>query len=175
MQMVYLIGLMGSGKTYWGRKLAHHTNSQFIDLDEWIEQQEGVSIAGIFAEYGEAHFRQMETEALRKIATVDRAVVSTGGGTPCFEKNMEYMLKQGVVVWLNATTGTIADRIWKNRERRPLIAGVGSKEELIEILEQLLAKRAAFYSRAHITIADEAIDLSELVAAIHHQQYLKQA
>ena len=172
--MVYLIGLMGSGKTFWGRKLAQHMNSQFIDLDEWVENEEGMSIAAIFAEYGEAHFRRLESEALKRIQAKGPAVVSTGGGAPCFENNMEFMLLHGVVVWLNIGTTTIADRIWKHRERRPLIAGAGTKEELITTLNQLLHKRQAFYAQAHISIADEAIDLSALAAAINQQHALNQ-
>jgi shikimate kinase len=88
---IYLIGFMGSGKTTLGRKMAQKLNCGFADLDERLSAHTGKSISELFASLGEAGFRKLEQEVLHKTAIDEDLVVSTGGGTPCFFDNMDWM------------------------------------------------------------------------------------
>lgn len=166
MPFIYLVGLMGAGKTYWGHRLSAYLQGQFVDLDEWIVQQEGQTVAEIFAKLGEAHFRLLETQALRQLPAGKLSVVATGGGTPCFENNMEFMLQNGVVVWLNPPLETLVARIWKNKQKRPLIASLAAESEVFPLLQSLLQKRLPFYQQAHLTEPHESIDLEKLTQRI---------
>ncbi|HSC52239.1 MAG TPA: shikimate kinase [Phnomibacter sp.] len=166
MNRVYLVGIMGSGKSHWGTLLAKQMHLPFVDLDEFIEQREGKSIPAIFEADGEAYFRELESAALKNDELLNEAVISCGGGTPCFFDNMEFMLKHGVVIWLHPDTDVIVERIWKVRERRPLIAAASSEEEVAAIINSIVEKRKAWYAQADITLTDAAIDLPALVASI---------
>src|SRR5436853_6290275 len=98
MSKVFLIGFMGSGKTFLGKQLAQLLNYEFIDLDEWIEQREKKSIAEIFSEDGEEYFRKKESQQLKLLAEKNNAVIATGGGTPCFHDNMKWMNDHGFTI-----------------------------------------------------------------------------
>src|SRR5690554_7670123 len=93
---VFLTGFMGSGKTTVGQMLARALQWRFIDLDHYIVQSQGKSITALFDEIGEAGFRLLEHEALKEVAALKRVVVSTGGGAPCFHKNMQLMRSKGL-------------------------------------------------------------------------------
>ncbi|HQB87139.1 MAG TPA: shikimate kinase, partial [Bacteroidales bacterium] len=97
---IFLIGFMGSGKTTTGKKLASRLSWKFIDLDEFIEEDKGMPVAEIFETQGEDWFRTVEAEALRTVTKAGNTVISTGGGTPCFYENMEFMLQNGLTVYL---------------------------------------------------------------------------
>ena len=93
---IFLIGFMGSGKTYWGKKLSEKLSLPFFDLDEQVEAQEEKPINEIFAEKGEEYFRQLEKETLHIITeSHESLIIATGGGTPCYFNNIEYMKKEG--------------------------------------------------------------------------------
>jgi shikimate kinase len=166
MKKVYLVGIMGSGKTYWGRLLANEMELPFVDLDEFVTQQQGVSIAAIFEQEGETHFRKLETAALKSEALDKPAVIASGGGTPCFFDNMEFMLRHGIVVWLHPSEDVVVERVWKAKSKRPLIAAADTKEEVAAIISSIVEKRKQWYGQAHITLTGATIDLSELKAKI---------
>ena len=137
---MFIIGYMASGKTTFGRALAHRMGREFIDLDFYIEQRFRKTIAEIFSEKGEEEFRRMETAMLRETGEFDNVVISCGGGTPCFNNNMEYMLSRSDVVWLDATVDRIVERLVINSSRRPLIKGK-SPEEIRLTVEKGLSDR----------------------------------
>lgn len=166
MRYVFLIGMMGSGKTYWGRLLAQQLNFLFADTDEIIAQQAGAGIAAIFSQKGEAYFRQLETEVLTMGLPNQDAVISTGGGMPCFHQNIDLMLEKGVVVWLAPDLPTIAERIWRHKEKRPLIADCTSQEEVVAKLHDLQERRRGCYSKADIVENEVTIDLPALISRI---------
>jgi shikimate kinase len=166
MKRVYLIGIMGSGKTYWGKLLAQSLDLPFVDLDEFVSEREGKSVATIFEESGEDYFRQMETSALRSIKLAEPVVIACGGGTPCFHNNMDFMLHHGIVVWLNTDTEVVVDRIWKAKHKRPLIAKAETKEEVTALINSIVEKRKQWYGLAHITLTGSTIDLPVLKAMI---------
>jgi shikimate kinase len=160
---------MGSGKSHCGKKIAVHLGVPFIDLDEEIEKAEKKSISNLFAEEGEVEFRKMEASALRafvKKYSIDKssvnAVVSCGGGTPCYHDNMDFMNQHGLTVWLNPAIEMLVDRLKKEQDHRPLIAGM-SEDELEKFITSKLAERVSFYSKAtlHINNSECSIDLIE--------------
>ncbi|NBO58387.1 MAG: shikimate kinase [Chitinophagia bacterium] len=133
--LIFLLGFMGSGKSHCGKKIAVHLGVPFIDLDEEIEKAEKKSISNLFAEEGEVEFRKMEASALRafvKKYSIDKssvnAVVSCGGGTPCYHDNMDFMNQHGLTVWLNPAIEMLVDRLKKGQDHRPLIAGMSEDE-----------------------------------------------
>ncbi len=149
---IFLIGFMGSGKTTLGRKLAARMNYEFIDLDHKLEQQVELSIAEYFTLFGEDSFRKLESEVLRKTIYPENAIISTGGGLPCFFDNMDWMKANGKVVYLNLSPKTLADRLEAGKEERPLLQDKHG-EALVVFIEQKLGEREKFYSQANI-IAD---------------------
>ena len=97
---IFLTGFMGSGKTYWGRIWSRQLGLDFYDLDELIEKKEGKTISTIFEKEGEDHFRKLEATALKAFAETENGIIACGGGTACFNDNMQWMNEQGVTVFL---------------------------------------------------------------------------
>ena len=124
-----LIGLMGSGKSSIGRRLATYLNLPLIDLDNVIVTQSGLSISEIFTQQGETEFRKLETEALRKVIA-QRAVIATGGGVVISKEN-RLLLKgsDAPIVWLKASPRFLAKRI-EGDTNRPLIASGNTLRKL---------------------------------------------
>ena len=138
---------MGSGKSYWADKLSGSLNIPAFHLDDEIEKAEGKTVAEIFTEKGEDHFRKKESEVLKSFADRNNFILSTGGGTPCFFDNMDWMNENGITIWIDEPLDIIAARLQKEKSHRPLIADV-KDEELIVFLENMRDKRKTFYSKA---------------------------
>lgn len=168
---IYLIGMPGSGKTFLGRKIALALKLQFTDLDEKIEKQEHMMIRQIISEKGETYFRELEKDVLHQTADKNNFVISCGGGTPVFYDNMEWMKKNGIVIWLNTPVRIIAERIFKNITRRPLFIGL-SKDELNIKIEELIKKRTPFYRKAHLVIEKNLHNNSSLSTVIQDVIYM---
>jgi shikimate kinase len=117
---IFLIGFMGSGKTYWGKQWAAEYNLSFHDLDTMIESETGKTVAEIFEEDGEEFFREKEKQLIRTFKFKDNCIVSCGGGTPCFNDNMQWMNEHGTTVYLAATPQYIYERIAEETDKRPL-------------------------------------------------------
>jgi shikimate kinase len=155
-QKIYIIGFMGSGKSTAGKKLASLIGWTFVDLDKNIEEFTGKSIPEIFAQDGETSFREIEAKILRNLKSLKNTVISTGGGTPCYSDNMEYMLGTGLTLYLKLTPGQLKSRLSKSNSKRPLIKDLGPGE-LQSFIEKKLADRERWYDRSDITV--EGIDL----------------
>ena len=151
---IYLMGFMGSGKSTIGILLSRLMKTDFIDFDRNLEREEGKSIAEIFDTLGEEKFRALEHLHLKKILSKDNVVVSLGGGTPCFHNNMEMINQSGVSVFLETDTATLAKRLLKEKNDRPLIRGLNEKE-LNHFIESSLAKRMPVYTKADHTVKGE--------------------
>ncbi|RMG91635.1 MAG: shikimate kinase [Zetaproteobacteria bacterium] len=143
-----LIGLMGAGKTHIGRLLARRLQAPFIDLDEWIVRQEGMSIPEIFERFGERGFRERETTALRELVAKP-VVLATGGGVVMREENRHLLRRHPPVVWLRAEPEVLAKRI-DGDANRPLIASGGT----LARLEELSAVRTPLYQSCADFIVD---------------------
>lgn len=147
---LFLIGFMASGKSSLGKKIAKHFDMEFVDLDEVIEAKAGCSINEIFEKEGEAYFRKLENEELQKIDLRDK-VVATGGGTPIYHNNMQYMKDHGAVAYLVVPTETILGRLRQNKEKRPLVKDL-SDDELKDFVEKTLEQRKIIYRQADILV-----------------------
>ena len=148
---IFLIGFMGSGKTTLGRKLASRMGYEFIDLDHKLEQQVELSIAEYFQIFGEDAFRKLESDVLKRTAYPENAIVSTGGGLPCYFDNMDWMKANGKSVYIKLSPKTLADRLETGKEERPLLQDKHG-DALVAFIEQKLVEREGFYSQASIII-----------------------
>lgn len=146
---IYLVGMMGVGKSTVGAQLASRLGRAFVDTDQEVERVAGRTIAEIFETDGEVHFRALEAEAIRA-ASADAAVVALGGGAVAEPGAMERLLADGEVVYLMADPAVLVRRIG-NPASRPLLAGL-DLDERIEKLEMLLTERKRFYDQAGIRV-----------------------
>lgn len=142
---IFLVGLPGAGKTTVGKQLAEWLGYRFNDLDAVIEQHTGRTIADIFQNDGEDKFREMERDHLRHF-TNERQVLATGGGTPCFHTNMNWMNQHGCTVFLDVPLETIEQRIG-HQTHRPLISS-----HPLKALQELLEKRREYYHQAQVRL-----------------------
>lgn len=147
---IYLLGFMGAGKTRLGKALAQKMNYRFYDLDQMIVDEECMSINSIFDRKGETYFRQLEQRLLQQSAHFQHAVISTGGGSPCYFDNMARINQQGLSVFLDAQTAILAKRLWRGRYKRPLIKNL-NKKELNSFIQKKLAERLPFYQQAQLS------------------------
>lgn len=162
---IFLIGMMGSGKSYWKDRLAKKLKLPKYDLDQLIEDVEDRTIQQIFEESGEDHFRKMESIVLKWFADKDEYILATGGGTPCFFDNMDWMNSQGITIWLDEDIDVLAERLIPEKAHRPLISELSDKK-LKEFLEQKREERKSFYSRAQLTLQEKEISETNLLSMI---------
>jgi len=158
---IYLIGFMGSGKSTVGRKLATELNWNFIDLDNIVEEQEGLPIPVIFKSHGESYFREAESRALKSVSNRSGLVVACGGGTPCSTENMAEIKESGIVVYLNMTVKALVSRLEKSKTIRPLLASKG-KEDLETTVEKLFKERTPWYEQADIIAESLNADIEKI-------------
>jgi shikimate kinase len=152
MAKIFLIGFMGSGKTTYGKHLAKLLNVHFTDLDEEIEKYSGKSVSELFESFGEDCFREIEREMLQEIASsAGNAVVSTGGGTPCFFDNLSLMKDAGRVVYLKVPANILVERLTKDKEFRPLLKEM-ENDDIPDYVNQKLKERSFWYSQAEVVI-----------------------
>ena len=140
---IVLTGFMGSGKSAVGRLVAKRLRFQFVDTDQLVVKRAGMPIAGIFAEHGEEHFRDLETAALESLGESRRCVIATGGGVVVKERNRAILKALGFVVWLTASEEVIFNRVARN-DKRPLL----QTENPRETIAKLLAARRPLYEGA---------------------------
>ncbi|SDG62969.1 shikimate kinase [Psychroflexus sediminis] len=155
---VVLLGYMGVGKSTLGRLLAKTFDLRFIDLDAYIESKEQLTIPEVFQKKGEIYFRKAESLALHEIISKeDNFVLSLGGGTPVYGNNMQNIMEApGVAsVYLKLNIQTLVDRLFLQREFRPLISHYEDKNEFEEFVRKHLFERQQFYF-----MADHVLDLS---------------
>ena len=145
---LYLVGMMGAGKSAVGRPLAEALGYRFIDADSAIEQVAGRTIPEVFAAEGESGFRSLETAVLGQIAGWHSLVVATGGGVVTRPENWGHM-QQGVVIWLDATPELLLTRLQADPTPRPLLASADPAARVSELLEQ----RQPLYGQADLRIS----------------------
>jgi len=168
MKTVFLIGFMGSGKTTFGKKLAAKLHFKFIDLDSELCLRNGVESVKFFIEhYGIDAFRKTENETLKSLE-LNNAVISTGGGTPCYFDALEWMKLSGTVVFLSVEEGVILSRL-KTTDllERPLLIGLDD-EGLKTFIHEKLQERLPFYQQAHITFDPVRHKIEELLDILNN-------
>jgi len=160
-ERIYLLGMPGSGKSTLSKQLAKEINYHFFDLDEWIVQDERNSISEIFAIKGEEYFREIERKALLHSLTLQKTVIATGGGTPCFYDNMQVIKSNGFSIFLDVPLEVIAQRVSKEIKTRPLL-----NTDNKEVIEQLIEKynhRLPFYRQASLTISGANLSVKDIL------------
>ena len=159
---------MASGKTRLGKRLAAKLRYDFIDLDEQIELAKQASIPTIFEQEGEEEFREIECETLRATQHLTQTIISCGGGSPCYHNNAEWMNEHGTTIFLSVDEAVLLDRLWRNRNSRPLVANLKSTLALEEYIQKELDRRMQFYSTAQIHYDNTypKSDLSDLLQYI---------
>lgn len=158
MGLIFLVGFMGCGKTTMGRKLATALGYEFLDLDHALEAHAGMPIPEYFSIHGEDAFRKLESSILKETAYPENALVSTGGGLPCFFDNMDWMNAHGQSVYMKLTPKALASRLEHAKTPRPVLQGKKG-DELVAFIESKLAEREPFYSKASVT-AESFVDLT---------------
>lgn len=146
---IILCGFMGCGKSTIGKLVAKKTQREFIDLDSFIEEKQGLSIREIFETYGEDYFRNCETDAISELVNKNDVVLALGGGAVLKNKNVELLKSSGKIIFLDVTANTVFSRL-KNDTSRPLL---NTDDKLAEITKRL-NDRLPIYT----TVADKIID-----------------
>jgi len=142
-----LIGFMGSGKTTLGKRLANQLKMPFVDSDDSIEKRTGIKIEQIFETHGESFFRELEKKWLLTLGNLQPSVIATGGGLPCFDRNLEALKESGKVFYLQRPARELAQRLSVSKTNRPLILNLTS-EELVQFIEEKIIEREVFYLQA---------------------------
>lgn len=150
LQRVFLIGMPGSGKSFVGKYIAKKLNRPFFDLDVMIENKMENDISTIFEKNGETAFRILESQLLQQAIFTENAVVATGGGTPCFNENIDFMLQSGIVIYINTDNNIILQRLKSCKNKRPLF-NKQNHSTFADYLNNLLNERIKFYQKAHWT------------------------
>ncbi len=154
MKNIFLIGMPSSGKSTLGKRLARALHYRFVDTDRIIVREEGLPISTLFAQRGEAYFREVECRVLRTVRAGNSLVVSTGGGMPCFHDNMTYIKATGVSVFLDVPVETLYHRMLSHATAdRPLYNH--TDPALLTNLRQRYEARLPFYQQADIIITGE--------------------
>lgn len=154
----YIIGYPGCGKTTFAKWLSEKTGRTFVDVDESIELLLNTSIPTIFKNEGEARFREIEAEVLRSIKDED-AIVSCGGGLPCYKDNMSWMLENGQVIWLDVPLDIIKKRIVDDGlAKRPIMEKMAESGRLNEYIDIQYKEREPYYKKANIILNGKNFD-----------------
>jgi shikimate kinase len=165
---IFLIGFMGSGKTYWGKKLSEKLNIPFFDMDEQITRSEGQSITEIFAKFGEEYFRLKEKGILSMVTENNPTfVMACGGGSPCYFNNIDYMNQSGTTIWLNTPLTVLFSRLIKEKDKRPLLKEL-TDDQLMGFIVKKFSDRKIYYQQADIVVDDENISLDHFIEMVFH-------
>ena len=160
-QSIVLVGLMGVGKSTVGRRLAQRLALAFVDADHEIEAAAGLTISEIFAHYGEAYFRDGERRVIARLVDGTPKVIATGGGAFVNEQTRALVLRQALVIWLDAEIEVLVDRV-RRRDTRPLLRD----RDPGAVLRELAAVRNPLYALAHLRIASQHAPHEATVKAI---------
>ena len=163
--LIFLIGYMGSGKSKTAEALAKVFNYRHYDTDQLVVEKTGRSIDSIFKTEGQEYFREIEKEVLYKTELLKNCVISTGGGTACFNDNMDWMNKHGTTVYLEANAGLLFHRLATSKEGRPLISGLNDVELMEQIIGQL-AVRIPIYRKAKLIVGAADMNVKQLAEKI---------
>ena len=154
----FFTGFMGSGKSFWAKKMSCNLSIPHIDLDEYIEKKENLSISDIFSIKGEDYFRQFENLCLKEIVSLhDHFILSCGGGTPCFYDNKKIMKALGKIIFLDVTIEKLTERLIREKLQRPLLKNIANDEMQLYI-EQLMLQRKTNYEDYDIKVDVDRIN-----------------
>lgn len=166
---IVLIGYMGSGKSLIGNDLAKKVNFDYLDLDDYIENQEKNIISKIFEDKGEIYFRKKESLYLKEVLRIQKnTIISLGGGTPCFSNNVETILENENTksVYLQTSLEELTKRLFGERNKRPLIAHTQTIEELNDFVRKHMFERSFYYNQANYKVVTDEKDVDQICKEI---------
>ena len=167
---IILLGYMGSGKTGVGQLLSEKLKLPFLDLDSEISDSEKRSIPEIFGNSGEIYFRLKETEVLQQTLSspAERFILSVGGGTPCYGKNLQLMKEApgSVLVYLKTSLPELTRRLLQEKEQRPLISHLETEELLNDFIRKHLFERTYYYNQSDVVVETDGKTPEEVSDAI---------
>jgi len=149
---VFLIGFMGCGKTTLAKKLSARLGYDLIDLDLEIEKKLGTSVAAYFAEHGEEAFRKLESETLKTLNYGEHTVIATGGGTPCYYDNMDWMNLNGHTIYIEMSVAALVQRLENGKAKRPLLKDL-DPAAMHNFIEKKLSERTVHYKKAKSVVS----------------------
>ena len=163
---IVLLGYMGSGKSTLAKELAKRMKSIAIDLDDYITNNEKMSVSELFSQKGEIYFRKKESVYLQELLLNNEdSVIAVGGGTPCYGNNIQEILNGSCSFYLKTSIKTLAERLEKEKESRPLIAGL-PHDALEEFIAKHLFERRDYYEQAHYTVSIDGKTIDNIVDEI---------
>ncbi|MBE9488266.1 MAG: shikimate kinase [Bacteroidetes bacterium] len=160
--LIFLVGYMGCGKSTLGRHMAQELNYKYIDTDTLIEKKYDATIPQIFVLHGEDRFREMEREAVQSLDESENAVVSTGGGLPCHNENIELLNSKGFTIYIEVPEELLLKRISKTSSKRPLLAHK-TPDEMLDFVKDSLDRRRPYYQQAKMKISGGHIQAHDIV------------
>lgn len=163
---IFLVGFMGCGKSTLGKKIATQIGWEFVDLDEYIEKKEGKSIPLIFKEQGESYFRKLETRCLKELLKFKSCVISCGGGTPCFNKNMDIITLAGASIYIKLSPTVLFNRLKLEKDQRPLIADM-EDSKMFFYIQKKLNERKIFYEKAEFIFSADSEKDESIISLIN--------
>lgn len=164
--IISLLGYMGCGKTHVAKMLSRQMQYPLLDLDACISQEHQLTIPQIFEQRGEIYFRKQEKEILhRLLQQQSKCILSVGGGTPVFYDNMETLNASSETVFLRTSVNTLAQRLLKNKERRPLLQRIAD-EDLPEFIAKHLFERNGYYAKAKYIVDTDGKTPEEIAREI---------
>ncbi|MBE3127653.1 MAG: shikimate kinase [Candidatus Atribacteria bacterium] len=158
---IIITGFMGTGKTVVAIELARKLKMEFIDMDQVIEERQGISISDIFARYGEKYFREQENKLVKELSQKENMVIATGGGTLLSSDNARMLGQAGEIVCLYADSQTIYNRV-KRKNDRPLLKG----ENVLSEIDHLLEERKKIYANIKWKIDTTNLNIQEVTDKI---------
>lgn len=167
MKFIFL-GYMASGKSTIGRLFAQKRQLNFIDLDAYIEEKEGISVTEIFKTKGEIYFRKQENLYLKELLNKEEEfVLALGGGTPCYANNMNVILESSntISIYLKLKISTLFNRLSKEKSQRPLVADL-EDNDIMEFIAKHLFERGYYYNQANVIVNGDDKEVTDLVTEI---------
>jgi len=168
---IVLVGYMGSGKSTVGKVLAEKLNVDFFDLDDIIEKENKLSVSDIFKTKGELFFRKQENQLLTNVLNKNSFVLSVGGGTPMYFNNMKLIIQNSISIYLRSDLSTLTERLFKEKENRPLISHLKTKESMKEFIAKHIFERKVQYENAKyvVDISNKIVDVikDEILKLLH--------
>ena len=158
---IVLVGFMGTGKTSVGIRLAEMLKMQFVDTDDLIEKESGMTISDMFSKMGEDYFRDRESSIIEKVSKLDGQVIATGGGAVKREENVNNLRATGIIFCLHASPEVILQRT-SGYEHRPLL----QVEDPIKKINEMLKERESFYAKADYRIDTSDFTIEQIVDTI---------